>query len=358
MKNKRPKPESLAAFAARSLRSDGAAPEPRPRGEALQLAIADLIEQLGEDDLDDLESQEQGARLACAYRVARALGGAQHHIAFDDPIANVPAPAWHEHTAAYTQGPPDGPTWLRTIAEAKVGLVPTKETADAYGEVLWLIAARLGLGESLESKLGLLSLLNSLEEGDVTTWPTPEAIVELEQSLVLRALHLATVSPAEDDEDGDHTPASTAKAERVLREDYGLTEPEVQAVMALARARALELLPSGEAGRAMTWASLEDGVRRSQAALDLRSELSFRKLQAMVLGLTRGEGPENQAAEFVEVVKRVAARQDADLLDAESHRLLNGRRRDENVEPVVLEPATEDDEFDADALADFDRENR
>jgi hypothetical protein len=69
--------------------------------------------------------------------------------------------------------------------------------------------------------------------------------------------------------------------------------------------------------------------------------------------------PEDAAQDFLAVVRRVSARHDAELL-AEPRAveaLPAARRRTEEVEPMVLERAPEDDEFDADALADFDREN-
>ncbi len=351
--------DSFAAFAARArpaASADGGGCASRPTGDTLAGMIDDAIDELDDDLTEELE---QGARLSVAYRVARALAGAQGHIAFDDSLGAVPEAAWSAHTAAFTQGHAEGAAgWLRALAGLSVGLVPSEATATTFAEALWTVALRLGLPDGDDAgRLGVLSLLDSLESGDVESWPTTEAIVELEDALVLHALHLATVSPPTGD---DTEAASTAKAERVLREEYGFTEAEVQSVMALARARALELLPTGDGARALQYASLEDGVRRAQHSMDLRSELSFRKLQAQVLGLTRGDGIENTAVEFMSVVKRVSARQDAELMEAPRsvEALPAANRRTEEVEPMVLEPAPEDDEFDSDALAEFDAENR
>lgn len=355
--------QTLAQFAAssRALSSiDGASAAPRPTGDALAEMIDEAIEDLGEALTEDLE---QGARLSVAYRVARALAGAQNHVAFDDALTAVPEAAWEAHTAATTQGHNQGaPKWLRELAGVEIGLVPTSaDHAPAYGDALWSVAARLGLCDDPAAELGVLSLLDSIESGEPRTapeWPTIESIIALEDSLVLHALHLATVSPPSGSKGNDATPASTAKAERTLR-DMGFTEPEVQSLMALARARALELLPAGEAGRAMAYASLEDGVRRAQEAMDLRSEISFRKLQSMVMGHTRGEGPENQSADFIAVVQRVSARQDqAQLAEPRSVEALPAAsRRTEEVEATVLEPEPEDDPEDGDALREFDAEN-
>jgi len=351
--------DSFAAFAARALptaAAHGGAPAPRPTGPVLADMIDEAIDDLG-DDLT--EAMEQGARVSVAYRVARALAGAQGHIAFDDSLGAVPEAAWSAHTAALTQGHAEGAAgWLRALAGLSVGLVPSEATATTFAEALWTVALRLGLPDGDDAgRLGVLSLLDSLESGDVASWPTMEAIVELEDALVLHALHLATVSPPTGD---DTETASTAKAERVLREEYGFTEAEVQSVMALARARALELLPTGDGARALQYASLEDGVRRAQHSMDLRSELSFRKLQAQVLGLTRGDGVENTAVEFMSVVRRVATRQDEEQLaePRQVEALPAANRRSEEVEPMVLERAQEDPLDDPDDLAEFDRENR
>jgi hypothetical protein len=260
-------------------------------------------------------------------------------------------------TAALTQGHAEGtPAWLRALGTASVGLVPSEATATAYAGALWTVAARLDLMADDAGRLGVLSPLDSLESGDVASWPTMEAIVELEDALVLHALRLATVSPPSGD---DAETASTAKAERVLREEYGFTEAETQSVMSLARARALELLPTGDGARALQYASLEDGVRRAQQSMDLRSELAFRGLQAKVLGLTRGEGAENTAVEFLSVVKRVSARQDADLLEAprDAGMVLPLESQREEVQPTTIGRSAEHDPDDEDALADFDREN-
>ncbi len=349
------KPGGLAGFAAQlPAATRSTTPELRPTGDELREQIEVLLEEMSGDDLDDLKVQEAGARIAVAWRVSRAIAAAQGHISFDDGLEAVPEAAWSSHTASYVQGQPEGPSWLRAIAEAKVGLVPTEETAGGYGDVLWEVAGRLDICRTLDGRLGLYSLLDSLQANSPATWPTPEETVTMEDALVLHALRMATQSPA--DEDDDSETASVAKAERALREDYALTEPEVQSVMALAHVRALVLLPSGEGARAMQYASLEDGVRRSQAAMDLRSELSFRKLQAMVLGLTRSE-PENQAAEFLAVVRRVSQRQDYEQLDALAIKALPAARSTENVQPVVLEREPDDDLDDEDAMAEFDREN-
>ena len=84
-------------------------------------------------------------------------------------------------------------------------------------------------------------------------------------------------------------------------------------------------------------------------------ELKASKELAKIQGLTRTE-PENQAAEFFEVVKRVAQKQDSERLDQNTLKLLDGQRVEE-VEAIVIEP-TEADPDDAEALAEFDQENQ
>lgn len=152
---------SFASFAA-SQRHGAADDLPaRPTGNALAEMIEQAIDDLGDDLTEELE---QGARLSVAYRVARALAGAQGHVSFDDPLSVAPEDAWDAHTAAFTQGHAAGtPGWLRALAGAPVGLVPTEETASAYAAALWSVVARLGLGEDDAGWLGVLSLLDSLE---------------------------------------------------------------------------------------------------------------------------------------------------------------------------------------------------
>ena len=347
---------TLAAFAASGRTRFGVGPETprsRPSGSELRKRIDALLDELDDDELHQLRTLEEGARLAIAWRLARAVAAAQGHVALDEGLGIAPELTWRAHTASYVQGPPDGPRWLAAIAKAEVGLVPTPETADTYADTSWTIARRLGVYGTRDGLLGLYSLLDSLEDAEVR-WPSPEEIMSLEDALVLHALRLATESPGDDS--ADNETASVAKAERVLRVDYSLTESEVQSVMAMARSRALELLPSGEGARALQYASLEDGVRRAQAAMDLRSELSFRKLQAMVLGLTRSE-PENQAAEFLSVVRRVSQQQDREQLASPVVESLPPAGKSENVDPVVLEREPDSDPDDDEAIVEFDREN-
>jgi len=104
----------LARFARRALPEAHGEAEPRPTGAALEAAIEATIDELG-DDLD--EGLEQGARLALAWRCARALGAAQNHLDFDTPLREVPEAAWREHTASYTQGRPEGEIWSRAVDE-------------------------------------------------------------------------------------------------------------------------------------------------------------------------------------------------------------------------------------------------
>ena len=81
-----------------------------------------------------------------------------------------------------------------------------------------------------------------------------------------------------------------------------------------------------------------------------------------VQGLTRSE-PENAGKEFFAVIDRVSQRQDAEMMDEETRLLMAGKSAShltEEVEPVTIElkPVPNEDPDDAQALAEYDRENQ
>lgn len=132
----------------------------------------------------------------------------------------------------------------------------------------------------------------------------------------------------------------------MLCEEFHLSQPEVHSVLAMARRRALETLPESiEAMRALQLAALEDVARRAGQTLDMRSEAAFRRLIVQTAGLTR-TAPEDAMRDFIDVVRRVSSRRE--LPDPQRPALSPRHPESEFV-------AGQDD--DAEALADFDREN-
>jgi len=252
---------------------------------------------------------EPGHGLAVAWRLARALGAAQGHLDPDSPLSAVPERAWRERVAGATQGHTEGTApWIIDVASASVGLGPTEQTIEEFGEVVLLLAARLGIRRTRDGRLGLGILLELLEGLNLAEWPEPWKLVAIEDALVLHTFEVATCSPSTTSRDIE--PASEVKAARMLREEFGLTEPEVASVLALAHRRALDAMPSGQDSlRALQYHALEDLSRRAAAALDLRSEIAARRLLAQVSGVTRTE-PEDLQSEFLGVVRKIAAFQD------------------------------------------------
>jgi hypothetical protein len=335
----RTNPRGLAAFAGRLTE---VAVEEAPR----RLSDAEALERL-EEAFGSVEA-DAGHRLAVAWRLARALGAAQGHLDTDTPLAAVPERAWSEHTAGTIQGHPEGTApWIIEAAHAPIGLRPSAQAAGEFREVAWSIASRLGIRRTREGRLGLLSLLDAIDGEGTVSWPEPWQLVALEDALVLHTFETATRTA--DPNDKDVEPASEVKAARLLREEFGLTEPEVASVLALAHRRALDAMPSGQDSlRALQFHALEDLARRAASSLDLRSEIAARRLLAQVSGVTR-TAPEDLQQEFLGVVRKIAAIQDARPVLA-----LPAPRSEAG--PRVIEAEVMGDD-DGEALADFDREN-
>ncbi len=358
---KRPtSPSSLAAFAAARLPAahDGASGTPRPQGASLEEALDGLLDELP-DDFD--EAQEAGARVACAWRVARAIAESRGYIGPEEPLSAAPPEGWTDpDTPSYVQGQPSGaPAWRTEIEAAPVALLPTASTLEAWADAAWLVATRLDLLGSLDGKLGVLSLLEGLEDDDDVPGDFPDraAVLALEEALVSYTIATATVSPTSGSEDSEV--ASIHKARTRLTEGFHLAPCEVESLLVLAQQRALEGMAPGEQLRSMQLLGLDDLARRAANSLDLGAEIAARRLFAQVSGVTRSV-PEDTAQEFLAVIKRVSARQDAEVqLEGRTTEGLSPARarRCEEVESIVLEPVPEGDEFDADALREFDAEN-
>jgi len=252
----------------------------------------------------------EGHRLAVAWRIARAIAAAQGHLSQEDGLAVVPEAAWREHAKSPVQGHADGtPPWVVQVASAEVPILPhalleADDTSglNAYYETVCLVAARLGLRNDRPSRLGLCSLLDVLlgQEEDGTSWPKPWQLVALEDALVEEVFEEATSSP---DAGGI---ASERRASNYLLYELGLTRPEAESVLAMARERAIRAMPTGqEALRALQFHALADGARRAAQSHDLRAEVAFRRLLAQVTGVTRTE-PEDALGAFVQTVRQIA----------------------------------------------------
>ncbi len=344
MEKKPIKPEGLAAFA-RTL------PESRSRFDEPRRLLGDELKEHLAEVLDRVPGDLSGHRLAVAWRIARAIGAAQGHLAHDEFLSAIPENAWHEWRASYSQGQPAGaPPWRKAVSEAHLPIIPREDT-DAHREVVWLVAAGLGIRKTRDGRLGLLALLD-WPEGEPSPWPEPWQLVALERALVLHVHEVATQTTAPETKDAEA--ASMVKATRLLREDFGLSQPEVESVLALAHRHAHDAMPAGQDSmRALQYHALEDLARRAALALDLRSEIAARRLLAQVSGVTRTE-PENAEQDFINVVRRVVQIQDRQPLPALPPAI---RAIPQDLpEGLSLEEVV-GDSADEEALDEYDREN-
>jgi hypothetical protein len=239
---------------------------------------------------------------------------------------------------------------LRLLGEAPgVPLLPPRADRDALGR--WCaahsrIAADLGVERSREGLLGLQGLLDPHQcaRCDVSS----AEVLAFEEMLLSTTLDMML----------DKGERATM---RHFKEEYGFSHKEATGLLRVVKTQALERSSSSiEEKRALQEMRLEDFIGRSKETMDMDGEMKGIKELAKIQGLTRTE-PENQAAEFFDVVKRVAARQDTERLDPQTLKLLDGQRAEE-VEATIIEatpiPHKDADPDDEEALAEFDNENQ
>lgn len=216
------------------------------------------------------------------------------------------------------------------------------DALDRWCSAAAIIAADLGVERSREGLLGLQGLLDPHQcaRCDVSS----AEVLAFEEMMLQVSLDMLL-------DKGERA------AIKHFKDTYHFAHKEAVGLLRVVKTQALERSAASiEEKRALQEMRLEDYIGRSKETMDMDGEMKGIKELAKIQGLTRTE-PENQAAEFFEVVKRVSARQDRELLDPETLKLLDGQRAEE-VEAVVLEPVEPDDPDDAEALAEFDNENQ
>jgi hypothetical protein len=149
-----------------------------------------------------------------------------------------------------------------------------------------------------------------------------------------------------------------------FRQKYGFSRGEAHSLMRLARAEALRMDGSTiDENRAIMVAMLKDFVAQTKHSLNQRDQLAALKELAKVQGLLK-QAPEDMAMDFLDVINRVAARQDrvrSLTEDGQSEgSLVEGQPRIVDATPVPrlarlppIDPDSDDDEED---LGDFDEE--
>lgn len=226
-------------------------------------------------------------------------------------------------------------------------LLPPRATPEALGR--WctaaaIVAADLGVERSREGLLGLQGLLDphQCKRCDVRS----AEVLAFEDMLLTESLDMLL-------DKGERASL------RHFKSVYNFSHKEATGLLRVVKVQALERSgASVEEKRALQEMRLEDFVGRCKETMDMDGEMKGIKELSKIQGLTRTE-PEDQAAEFFQVVKRVSNRQDQELLDPATLKLLDGQRAEE-VEAITIEatPVVEVDPDDAVALAEYDRENQ
>lgn len=213
------------------------------------------------------------------------------------------------------------------------------EHARRWCGAMSLLARDLGIERTPEGLAGLKGLLHpkTCQFAGVTEQQIlslEELLIDEAQKLIIECGERAAI---------DH-----------FRNRYGFARKEAVGLIRLARADALAMGGSSvEEDRAIMVANLKDLIGRAKEEMNSDKELKALKQLAAIQGLTRTE-PEDRAADFMKVIAAVAQRQDSALeapkklkqLPAPAPRL---------AEYTVVEPEEYDE--DAEALAEFDKEN-
>lgn len=207
-----------------------------------------------------------------------------------------------------------------------------------------LVAKDLGIDRHQTGLVGLEGVLlpEEAEKCDVTS----EQVIALEDLMVTEAFSMLL----------DHGERATLEH---YREEYGLSRKEAVGMLRLVKARARHMtMGSMEEKRAMQEARLENFISRAKEGMNMDDEMKALKELAKVQGLTRSE-PESAAMEIADVIRRVSARQDAEL----EARIEGARTVDVEVSvPTAAPPARlireQEDPLDIEALQEYDRENQ
>lgn len=232
-------------------------------------------------------------------------------------------------------------------AEGGLPLLPPRASRAAlerWCTAAAIVAADLGVERSREGLLGLQGLLDPHQcaRCDVRS----SEVLAFEEMILTESLDMLL-------DTGERA------AIRHFKEVYGFSHKEATGLLRVVKVQALERSASSvEEKRALMEMRYENMLGRYKETMDMDGELKASKELAKIQGLTRTE-PEDQAAEFFATVARVALKQDQELLDPVTLKLLDGQRAEE-VEAITIDaiPVVEEDPDDAEALAEYDRENQ
>lgn len=163
-----------------------------------------------------------------------------------------------------------------------------------YAELMNALARRLSIESNKSGRLGLVPLV------DLTmlraAWPTPREIIAFESVMLDDAAQLLI-------EQGH------LKARRTLKETHGFTDVEAYSLLLLARRimRGMRVGTDTDIDKAAMVARLEDLASRMRDSLDFRGELMAYKTLAVVQGITKTQGVEDDVDNMVDTVDEVHA---------------------------------------------------
>jgi hypothetical protein len=243
---------------------------------------------------------------------AAALGRVGEDETLEDALADAPRPnPWTER--CIVKASPTQRALLRLDSTSTLGrfalvpglplLPPADERIEEWCQAFDTVAHDLAFHRAPHGP-DALAILAQPEHAQLVSF-SAQNIMELEELLVEETVRVMV-----------------RHGERPLidhmRDRYGLTRREAQALIRLGRADALKSNRSTvEDDRAMMVAMLKDALARARETMNMADQTRLLKELARVQGLTRSE-PEDIGREFLGIVRSVGARQETD------HRLPSG----------------------------------
>lgn len=332
----------------------------RLQGTERRAMLHSLFANSEQAEADPFDPETKPSRIMVMWRIARTTAIAKGLCAEDETLdasTELDPDPWITPFRPVGMGQGASPLrraraarLIRVHAEARgLPLLPPREDEQAlerWCTAASIVAADLGVERSREGLLGLQGLLDphQCQRSDVRS----QEVLAFEEMLLIESLDMLL-------DRGERA------AIKHFREGYGFSHKEATGLLRVVKTQALERSAASiEEKRALMEMRYENMLGRYKETMDMDGELKASKELAKIQGLTRTE-PENQAAEFFNVVRQVSKRQDALVHDPETLRLMDGQRAEEvdaiTIEATPLAQADEDPE-DAAALAEYDAENQ
>jgi len=259
-------------------------------------------------NLDDLFPVIVGA----AWRITRGLAVAKGRLQPDGYLNEMDFSEWStpSHGINTTKGtrsleralvtrsvalcPPAAPAeWSNGEKDPAYYDASADEELCEYLTLVETVSRRLGIDQTKEGRYGLVPLLDPTLTR--AAWPSPREIMAYESIMVDGAVQTLIAE-------------GHFGALRKLREQ-GLSQDEATTMILLAR-RAMRSMRGGtdsDGDKATMIARLEDLASRCRTSLDLRAELMVYKTLAVVQGITKTQGTDDDLEDMVDVAGEVIA---------------------------------------------------